>query len=221
VTVAIIGVGKIGKTVARELVNGGEQVVLSARDLSQPQALAKELGQSASAAPVNEAIAAGDIIVLAVWFDQIRGIIAQYKNLFEGKVVVDPSNPFKVDQNGKASRSLPDEQSAGEVVSSLLPPGAHYVKAFGTLSAVMLASGSNRKPVRAVLFYATDDDKAAAVIERLITEAGFDPVKVGGVRDSLRIEVGGDLHTTGGLDGRLLNKSEAQSAVRKVVARAP
>src|SRR5262249_39946042 len=94
------------------------------------------------------------------------------------------------------------------------PPGAHYVKAFGTLGADSLAGGANRRPRRAVLFYATDDDVAAAAVERLISAAGFDPVKAGGVADALRIEApGGGLHEHGGLNGRLLDIHEAQEAV--------
>jgi len=60
-----------------------------------------------------------------------------------------------------------------------------------------------------VLFYVTDDPSAALEVERLISVAGFDPVKAGGVRDALRIEVGGDLHAFGGLNGRLIDKDEA------------
>jgi Trk K+ transport system NAD-binding subunit len=38
-TTAIIGVGNIGKSVARHLVDGGERVVLAARDESNATAL--------------------------------------------------------------------------------------------------------------------------------------------------------------------------------------
>jgi hypothetical protein len=65
-----------------------------------------------------------------------------------------------------------------------------------------------------VLFYATDDDRAAAAIERLITVAGFDPVKAGGVTEAVRIEMpGGDLHQGGGLGGKLLDADQAHAAV--------
>src|SRR5947208_14893872 len=98
------------------------------------------------------------------------------------------------------TRTLPVDQSAGSVVSAMLPTGAHYVKAFGTLAADSLASVANRERRRAVLFFATDDDAAAAAIERLLSAAGFDPLKVGGVADARRIEVhGGDLHPIGRL----------------------
>jgi predicted dinucleotide-binding enzyme len=96
----------------------------------------------------------------------------------------------------------------------MLPTGAHYVKAFGTLGADSLASAANREPRRAVLFYATDDDAAVTAIERLISAAGFDPLKEGGVADAGRIEVpGGDLHQNGGLNGQLLDLDQARAAV--------
>jgi 8-hydroxy-5-deazaflavin:NADPH oxidoreductase len=110
-------------------------------------------------------------------------------------------------------RTLPEGQSAGSVVATLLPAGALYVKAFGTLAADALASAANREPRRAVLFYATDDDAAAMTIERLINSAGFEPLKAGGVADAGRIEMpGGDLHQAG-LNGALLDLAEARAAV--------
>jgi hypothetical protein len=78
------------------------------------------------------------------------------------------------------------------------------------MSAPMLSSSANRDP-RAVLFYASDDDGAAGEAERLIRTAGFEAVRAGGVRASIRIEVGGDLHAFGGLNGRLVDQDEAQS----------
>jgi 8-hydroxy-5-deazaflavin:NADPH oxidoreductase len=158
---------------------GGEPVVLAAKDQANAAALAQELGDLARAASVEEAIAEADAVVLAVWLDTIKELIAKDKDLVEGKVVVDPSNPIGLDEHGGMTRTLPDDQSAGSVVAALLPTGAHYVKAFGTLGADSLASAANRDPRRAVLFYATDDDTAAAAIERLISAAGFDPFKEG------------------------------------------
>jgi len=110
-------------------------------------------------------------------------------------------------------RTLPDDQSAGAIVASLLPASAHYVKAFGTLAGDSFASSANREPRPAVLFYATDDDAAATTIERLIHAAGFDPLKVGGVGAARRIEMpGGDLHQFG-LNGKILDLEEARSTV--------
>jgi predicted dinucleotide-binding enzyme len=66
--------------------------------------------------------------------------------------------------------------------------------AFGTMSAGLLESAGHRSPEPAVLFYVTDDDRAGEEVERLIRAAGFQPVKAGGIEQSSRLEVGGDLH---------------------------
>ena len=92
-TTAIIGVGNIGKSVARHLVNGGERVVLAAREESNATALANELGELASATSVEKAITDADVVVFAVWLDTLKDLITQHADLLKGKVVVDPSNP--------------------------------------------------------------------------------------------------------------------------------
>jgi predicted dinucleotide-binding enzyme len=209
---AIVGVGNIGGTVARHLVAGGEPVIVAARDASSARSLAEELGPLARAASVAEAIKESDAVVLALWLDAIREVIPQHAQLLEGKVVIDPSNPIGFDEQGQLIRTLPDEQSAGSIVASLLPSSARYVKGFGTLAAEALAASANREP-RAVLFYATDDDTAAATIERLIRAAGFDPFKAGGAADAGRIEApGGDLHQFG-FDGEIVDLERARAAL--------
>ena len=212
-TTAIIGTGNIGGQVARYLVAGGERVVLAARDESHAAALANELGPLASAAPVRQAIEDADAVVLAVWLDTTKELIAENADVLRGKVVVDPSNPIRPDGNGGFARTLADGQSAASVIAGLLPADAHLVKAFGSLGADALASSANRKPRRAVLFYATDDERAAATVERLIATAGFDAVKAGGLSDAIRIEVFGDLHQFGGLNGNVVEAEEARAAV--------
>jgi len=215
---AIIGTGNIGGTLARHLVRGGEPVVLAAKDEANASALAQELGELARAASVEEAIAEADVVVFAVWLDTIKELIAKDARLLEDRVVVDPSNPLGFDENGQMLRTLPEGRSSGSVVAALLPPGAHYVKAFGTLGADALASAANREPRRAVLFFATDDDAAATTVERLIRAAGFEPLKAGGLADAGRIEMpGGDLHQAG-LNGALLDLDEARAAVATEVS---
>ena len=211
-TTAIIGVGNIGGAVAGHLVSGDELVVLAAKKQSDAEAVAQKLGPRATAASVEDAIADADAVVFALWLDALQDVLPRNSQGLEGKVVLDPSNPLGFDENGQMIRTLPDGQSSGSIVVSLLPASAHYVKAFGTLAADSLANSANREP-RAVLFYATDDDEAAATAERLIRVAGFDPLKVGGVADATRIEMpGGDLHQAG-LNGALLDIEQARVAL--------
>ena len=205
-TTAIIGVGNLGGTVARHLVEGKERVVLAAQDKTHAETLADELGPNASAAPVEDAIAGADVVVLATWLAQTKEYVPALASLLEDKVVVDPSNPIGF-ENGQMFRTLPEGESSGSVVAGLLPASAHYVKAFGTLGADQLATGSDSEP-RIVLFYATDDEVAEATAQRLIRAAGFEPLKVGGVSDAGRIE-GPD----GEFQGRILDLDEARAAI--------
>jgi 8-hydroxy-5-deazaflavin:NADPH oxidoreductase len=210
VATAIIGIGNLGGTVARELASGGEPVILSASSQAKARKLAAEIGGGASAALNNrDAIQRADNVLLALWLSSTREVIDEVVDLLRDKLVIDPSNPVLVAADGTLTRTLPEGESSGELVASLLPQGTRFVKAFGSMGATQLASNAHRMPQRAVLFYATDDAKAAAEVERLIQIAGFDPMRAGGITASARIEVGGDLHPWGGLNGRLLNRDEA------------
>jgi predicted dinucleotide-binding enzyme len=207
---AIIGAGNIGRTIAGQLVAGGERVVLAARET--PDQLAKQLGDLASATTVVEAIDAADVVILAVWLDVMKGLIEHNRARLANKVVVDPSNPVAFNDKGELGRTLREGVSSGSVVAALLPDTSHFVKALGTFSAGSLEKAANRAPQRAVLFYATDDAEAQAAIERLISISGFDPVKAGGVDAAIRMEVGGDLNESG-LNGQLLDVEQARAAI--------
>jgi predicted dinucleotide-binding enzyme len=74
------------------------------------------------------------------------------------------------------------------------------------MSADLFESASNRSPEPAILFYATDDDRAGEEVERLIRTVGFEPVKIGGIEQSGRLEVG-DLHDL------IVGRAEARSLI--------
>jgi predicted dinucleotide-binding enzyme len=194
-TTAIIGTGGIGSAIARQLASGGETVRLSSADTKSARALAAAIGRAAVVAVDNrDALRGADAVVLALRFTVLKSVIDEIAESAVGKVVVVPSNPVSADSQGNVSRLLPEGQSSGEVVAAWLPAGARLAMAFGSLSAGLFESASNRSPEPAALFYATDDDRAGEEVERLIRTAGFEPVKIGGIDQSGRLEVGGDLH---------------------------
>ncbi|MGV9312732.1 NADPH-dependent F420 reductase [Streptomyces sp. NPDC003691] len=210
-TTAIIGLGNIGGRVAANLARGGEPLLLASREPQDAVDAAARLGNGTEAVTVDEAVERADVLVLAVWFDTIKELIAAWGDRLDGKIVVDPSNPVAVDDRGAFRKTLPEDQSSGAVVASLLPDGARLVKAFGTLSADTLGSAAHREPPRAAAFYATDDPAAGATVARLITASGYDPVPVGGIDRSIRIEVFGDLHES--TLGTTLTAEEATARV--------
>ena len=190
---AIIGAGSIGSVLAANLVRGGEDVVVASRSPGRARAVAGQAG--ARAAIVDDAIAAADVVILAVWFDVAEKLLARYGGALGGKIIVDPSNPVVPDGNGGFTKILPEGESAGKVLAALGPPGARFVKAFGTQTAQTLAGSGGRRPPT-VQFYATDDEAAGAAVAKLIKAAGYAPVLVGGIGQSVRIEAFGDLHET-------------------------
>jgi hypothetical protein len=194
-TTAIVGTGGIGSAIARQLASGGETLRLSSADEKSARRLAAEIGEAAVVAVDNrDALQGADAVVLALRFGVLKGVIEEIADPLAGKLVVVPSNPVGIDAQGHLRRLLPKEQSSGEVMAGWLPAEARLAMAFGSMSADLFASSSNRSPDWAVLFYAADDDRASEQVERLIQTAGFEPVKVGGIEQSGRLEVGGDLH---------------------------
>jgi 8-hydroxy-5-deazaflavin:NADPH oxidoreductase len=194
-TTAIIGTGVLGSVIARQLASGGESLRLSGADKEPARTLATEIGRAAVVAAGNrDALRGADAVVLALRFTVLKSVIAEIADSLAGKLVVVPSNPVTADAHGNVSRVLPEGQSSGKVLAGWLPAGTRLAMAFGTMSAGLFESSSNRSPERAVLFYVTDDDRAGEEVERLIRTAGFEPVKAGGIEQSGRLEVGGDLH---------------------------
>jgi 8-hydroxy-5-deazaflavin:NADPH oxidoreductase len=194
-TTAIIGTGGIGSAIARQLASGGETLRLSGADPASARTLAAQIGGAAVVAAGNrDAVQGAEAVALALRFTVLKSVIDEIAGVLTGKVVVVPSNPITADAQGNLTRVLPDGQSSGKVVAGWLPAGARLAMAFGTMSAGLLESASRRSPEPAVLFYVTDDDRAAEEAERLIRTAGFEPVRAGGLDQSGRLEVGGDLH---------------------------
>ena len=194
-TTAIIGTGGLGSAIARQLGAGGESLRLSSADSESARTLAAAIGQVAVVAVDNhDALRGADAVVLALRFSVLQSVIDEIADSLADRLVVVPSNPVSLDAGGNLIRLVPKGQSSGEVVAGWLPAGTRLAMAFGSMSADLFESSSRRTPEPAVLFYLTDDDRAREGVERLIRTAGFEPVKVGGIEQSSRLEVGGDLH---------------------------
>jgi predicted dinucleotide-binding enzyme len=211
-TVAIIGTGNIGGRLAANFAAGGQDFLLAGRDQEATGKVASGLDGHAEVVSVDEAVERAGVLVLAVWLDDFKQFIARYGDRLAGKVIVDPTNPIGPDGSGGYRKVIGEQESSGQTLAGLLPHGARLVKAFGTLSAPTLLAAARREPDRAVQFYATDDDAAGDLVADLIRAGGYEPVRVGGLDQSIRIEMFGDLHEYGAL-GRVVTRSEALAAV--------
>lgn len=212
-TTAVIGTGRIGSQVATRLAAGGEKVYVAASSLQSAEESAQQLGHGIQAGTVSDVIDRADQVIFAVMFPVIQTLLKEHAGELAGKIVVDPSNNFRFDDDGNPVNANPEGESAGSQIQALVPEGASYVKAFGTMAAAQLGEERTADGEKVTLLYATDDDVAGEKIARLIETGGWDAVKVGGVDRAADIEVLGKLHPFGGLNDRLLSKAEAEELV--------
>jgi predicted dinucleotide-binding enzyme len=172
--VGIIGAGRIGGGIARQLTGAGHEVLLSfSRDPQSLADLAAELGPDATTGSPAEAVAFGEIVVLSVPWSTLPQALEQAGPL-DGKIVIDTTNQF-------GAPPLPaDGQTAANFNASRMP-GARYTKSFNTLTSAFQAETAGRKgDDRVVQWLCGDDAEAKQLVAGLIEDAGFAPVDLGG-----------------------------------------
>lgn len=207
--VAIIGLGKMGEAIAANLVEGNHPVIIASRDLEKAKSFASKIGGLVTPKETSAAIKEADVIIPAIYFNSLKEFFQTYAKALEGKIIVDVSNPIAPDGNGGFKKIVGEHESAGQILSNLIPKSAKLIKAFGTLGAGSLVGAAFNSPERKVLFYASDSTNSNQQIEELISSSGFKPFHVGGIDQSVRIEVFGDLHEFGRL-GKTVTLEEAR-----------
>ena len=212
VAIAIVGAGRIGGNLARLYAAAGHDVTVSfARDQDKLEDLARQIGAAASD-PVR-AVAQAEVVVISVPWAVVATAIEQAggPGALAGKLVIDTTNQFGRTGGGFGVLDLGDSSAAA--VNAAKAPQAIWVKAFNTLTAGFQASSAGRTgPDRVVMFYATDQDDAAAQAERLIYDAGFDPVRTG----TLARTDAGHQEPKGDLYGEEFHREDAVAAVARL-----
>lgn len=170
--IGVIGAGRIGGNCARQAVKRGHDVMLSfARDPSNLESLASELGANASVGTPAAAVVFGEVVILSVPWSAIPEALAQAGDL-TGKVVIDTTNQFGTPQP-------PEGQTAAQF-NSVRMAGARYTKSFNTLTAAFQADAATRTgDDRVVQWICGDDAGAKALVCALVEDAGFVPVDLG------------------------------------------
>ncbi|HEX2910618.1 MAG TPA: NAD(P)-binding domain-containing protein [Chloroflexia bacterium] len=173
--IGIIGSGMIGGTAAKLFVKAGNEVAISnSRGPQTLKELVTPLGPAARATTVEEAIAFGDVILVAIPLKDYSSLPAE---ALKGKIVVDAMNYYP-QRDGQLN--FGNHSSSGFLAQHL--PGASVVKAFNTMWYKTLGEeGKPGEPLenRLVLFVAGDDPEAKAIVSKLIEDIGFAPVDTG------------------------------------------
>ncbi len=163
INIGIIGSGHVGSALGGVWAKAGNEVMFSSRSLDNDKKLAAEVGANARAGTPQEAAAFGQVILFAVPYSAFPELVKSLGDSLKGKVVINASNPFP--------------QRDGEIDAHLLP-GAFVVRAFNAVPAARMAS-AHEDPGKIGMPIA-GDKKAIDVASRLVRQAGFEPVVVGG-----------------------------------------
>lgn len=186
--IGIIGAGRIGGTIGGLWVKAGHPVMFSSRHPEELKDLAAGLGALASAGTVEQAIAFGDALFIAVPYGALPQIGKDYGSALKGKILLDACNAV-ASRDGSVADEV--EQEGVGVVSQKYLAGARLVRAFNTLSYTIFAREAHRPAPRLAIPIAGDDPEAVKVAAGLVRDAGFDPVVVGKLADARRFQRGG------------------------------
>jgi predicted dinucleotide-binding enzyme len=185
----ILGAGHIGQALAAHLTRTGHSVILSnSRGPASLAGVVESLGGDARAGTTAEA-AAAPVVFLTLTWSVLPGVLPALP-AWDGRIVVDATNPFVAEGDGFRLVDLGDRTSS-EIVAEMLP-GARLVKAFNTLPAAVLAADPHEAGGRRVVFVSGDDPAARKEIAALARVMGFATVDLRG------LAAGGALQSAGG-----------------------
>ena len=171
--VSIIGTGNMGQAIAAVAGKGGNSVEL--------------IGSADTDQQVT-----GDVVVLAVPYPAVAGVLASRGESLAGKVVVDITNPL--DFSTFDSLTVPADSSAAAEIAAALPQ-SRVLKAFNTTFAGTLAAGVVGSLPTTVLI-AGDDVDAKALLAGIVTAGGLRAVDAGSQRRDRELEALGFLQLT-------------------------
>ena len=170
----IIGTGNMGSAIGGVLTAGGSDVTLVSHE-------------NVGSAPLS-----GDVVILAVPYPAVEGIIAAYGEQLQGKIVVDITNPLNFETFD--SLVVPVGSSAAAQIQANLP-GSTVLKAFNTTFAATLAS-QQVGGLPTTVHIAGDDSNTKSVLAAAITAGGVAALDAGSLARAHELEALGFLQLT-------------------------
>lgn len=172
-SVSILGAGNVGMALAGALTRRGEHVVIGVPDPAKHADAVAALGPRARLTTTADAIASGELVILAVPHAAVDGI-ARSVGDWQGRILVDATNPLAP---GLAGLTVGTTTSAAEQLAAVAH-GARVVKAFNTTGAENMADahypgGTPCMPV------CGDDAEARQRVLALATRVGFEALDFG------------------------------------------
>ncbi|HEV2572087.1 NAD(P)-binding domain-containing protein [Methylocella sp. CPCC 101449] len=179
--IATIGAGRQGGALGTLFAKAGYQVMFSALDPDALKDLVAAAGPNTQAGTTAQAVAFGDVVLIAVPYSAMEQIGRDFgSGLATKQLVLDISNPIGGRDGADLVKKINDEGGAGLATARILP-GAHIVRAFNAINYAALPRAAHRSGTPLGVPIAGDDPKAVALATALIKDIGFEAVVVGGL----------------------------------------
>jgi len=192
--IGIIGSGNIGGSVGLRWAEAGHSILFSSRNPDQLSDLVEQAGSNARAGFPADAARFGEVILIAVPYGATPQVGRDFGPMMQNKIVIDCGNP-RADRDGPmADEAI--EKGTG-VASAEYFPGVRLVRAFNAVSYTMVRDQAHRDGELIGIPIAGDDIEAVTVTQRLVRDAGFDPVVVGDLSTARRFDRGTDVYVRG------------------------
>jgi len=186
IRIGTLGTGRMAGNLGKLWAAKGYRVYFGSRDPHKAEALAESAGPQAKGGTHAEAIAFGEVILLALPWTAVEETLRSLGSL-DGKILVDMTNPIRQTEAGmELALGHTNTTSFAEVIAKQAP-GAKVVKAFNSIYFAVL-----EEPIfggeRASSFLCGDDEQAKLVVARLSRDIGFEPVDSGPLRNARLLE---------------------------------
>jgi predicted dinucleotide-binding enzyme len=200
--IAVLGAGNVGQGLATRFAAAGHDVRLAN---SRGPATLADVAALTGAKPdhLGLAVADADVVALAVPYFAVADVAAA-GGPWDGKVVIDATNFFE--QRDGAELRPGAHGSSAEVQRQLA--GSFVVKAFNTIPARLLLGADSPSGGQMTIPLASDDEKAGRIVEDLVTEMGFVPLRVGQLAVAAPL-----MDVAGALFGRALSPADMRAAL--------
>lgn len=185
--IGIIGAGRIGGTLAEHWAKAGHELFISSRHPEQLKPLATRLGPKVRVGTPEQAAAFGDVLLISVPYASLPQIGRDYAAQMRGKVVLETGNPFTARDGAMAE---PARAKGTGIASAEFLPGVRLVRVFSSVPHSAVLGEAHRNGERIGVPLAADDPAALTLAERLVRDAGFEPVLVGGLARARDFDVG-------------------------------
>ncbi|XP_029444685.1 metalloreductase STEAP4 [Rhinatrema bivittatum] len=170
-TVCIFGTGDFGRSLGCKMLQCGYSVVFGSRNPGASSLLPK----GAEVLGHKEAAKRASIVILAIHRDHYE-FLTELTDVLDGKVLVDVSNNLKINQY---------PESNAQYLAQLIPR-AKVVKAFNTVSAWALQSGT--LDASRQVFVCGDDQKSKQMVMDIVRTLGLTPLDQGSLLVAKEVE---------------------------------